>query len=143
VFILSDTQVISWVGFVNTIDEWGEVGIGSCLIKLWYCMFVVLGISQSCVSFSAFFAPKLSQLISVSIKMFLSRILTKSEPVTVMLWYSNNNEWNVLKVFQLPLLCLINKSPEALYGNAVTLRYMSCQFTSLRLYEIHRLMPVL
>lgn len=55
-------------------------------------MFVVLGISQSCVSFSAFFAPKLSQLISVSIKMFLSRILTKSEPVTVMLWYSNNNE---------------------------------------------------
>jgi len=30
VFILSDT----WVGFVNTIDEGGEVGIGSCVIKL-------------------------------------------------------------------------------------------------------------
>jgi hypothetical protein len=88
VFILSDT----WVGFVNTIDEGGEVGIGSCVIKLWCSMFVVPGSTQSCVSFSAFCAPKLSQLISVSKKMFLSRILTRSEPVTVFLWYSNNIE---------------------------------------------------
>lgn len=54
-------------------------------------MLVVPGRSQSCVSFSAFSAAKLSQLMSVSKKMFLSRIL-RSEPVTVLLWYSNNIE---------------------------------------------------
>ena len=68
------------------------MGIGSCLIKLCCSTFIVPGGSQSCVSFSAFSAPKLSQLINVCKKMFLTRIFTRIEPVTVLLWYSNNIE---------------------------------------------------